>query len=103
MDGLKTGLTNECGHCIDATGVRNGMRLIAVVMGGPTWHASTAAIESLLDYGQKFFTDAQHRHRRRADRHAFTARPWMPAVSPSAPRRTSLLTLPTDATNGNPA
>ena len=38
--------------------MRNGMRLIAVVMGGPTWHASTAAIESLLDYGEKFFTDA---------------------------------------------
>ena len=58
VDGLKTGLTKESGHCIDATAVRNGDRLIAVVMGGPTWHASTAAIESLLDYGQKFFTDA---------------------------------------------
>jgi D-alanyl-D-alanine carboxypeptidase (penicillin-binding protein 5/6) len=57
VDGLKTGLTKESGHCIDATAVRNGDRLIAVVMGGPTWHASTAAIESLLDYGQKFFTD----------------------------------------------
>jgi len=28
-----------------------------VVIGGPTWHASTAAIESLLNYGEKFFTD----------------------------------------------
>jgi serine-type D-Ala-D-Ala carboxypeptidase (penicillin-binding protein 5/6) len=59
VDGLKTGLTDESGHCIDVTAVRNGVRLIAVVTGGPTWHASTAAIESLLDYGQKFFTDAQ--------------------------------------------
>jgi D-alanyl-D-alanine carboxypeptidase (penicillin-binding protein 5/6) len=58
VDGLKTGLTKESGHCIDATAIRNGDRLIAVVMGGPTWHASTAAIESLLDYGEKFFTDA---------------------------------------------
>ena len=57
VDGLKTGLTKESGHCIDATAMRGGMRLIAVVMGGPTWHASTAAIESLLSYGQKFFTD----------------------------------------------
>jgi serine-type D-Ala-D-Ala carboxypeptidase (penicillin-binding protein 5/6) len=57
VDGLKTGLTNESGHCIDATAVRGDMRLIAVVMGGPSWHASTAAIEALLDYGQKFFTD----------------------------------------------
>jgi serine-type D-Ala-D-Ala carboxypeptidase (penicillin-binding protein 5/6) len=59
VDGLKTGLTNESGHCIDATAMRSGMRLIAVVTGGPTWGASTAAIESLLDYGQKFFTDTQ--------------------------------------------
>jgi len=57
VDGLKTGLTNESGHCIDATAIRGGRRLIAVVMGGPTWHASTAAIESLLNYGEKFFSD----------------------------------------------
>ena len=59
VDGLKTGLTKESGHCIDATAIRNGNRLIAVVTGGPTWHASTAAIESLLNYGQKFFTDVE--------------------------------------------
>ncbi len=59
VDGLKTGLTEESGHCIDATAMRNGARLIAVVMGGPTWHASTAAIESLLNYGEKFFTEAK--------------------------------------------
>ena len=59
VDGLKTGLTNESGHCIDATATRGDMRLIAVVMGGPTWSSSTAAIESLLDYGQRFFTDVQ--------------------------------------------
>jgi D-alanyl-D-alanine carboxypeptidase (penicillin-binding protein 5/6) len=57
VDGLKTGLTKESGHCIDATAMRGGRRLIAVVMGGPTWHASTAAIESLLNYGEKFFAD----------------------------------------------
>jgi D-alanyl-D-alanine carboxypeptidase (penicillin-binding protein 5/6) len=57
VDGIKTGLTNESGHCIDATAIRGGKRLIAVVMGGPTWHASTAAIESLLNYGEKFFAD----------------------------------------------
>ena len=57
VDGMKTGLTDASGHCIDATAQRGNMRLIAVVMGGPTWSASTAAIEALLDYGQKFFTD----------------------------------------------
>lgn len=59
VDGLKTGLTRESGHCIDATAQRGNMRLIAVVTGGPTWAASTAAIESLLDYGQRYFLDAQ--------------------------------------------
>jgi D-alanyl-D-alanine carboxypeptidase (penicillin-binding protein 5/6) len=59
VDGLKTGLTDESGHCIDATAIRNGNRLIAVVMGGSSWHASTAAIESLLNYGEKFFTNAK--------------------------------------------
>lgn len=59
VDGLKTGLTRESGHCIDATAQRGNMRMIAVVTGGPTWAASTAAIESLLDYGQHFFTDTQ--------------------------------------------
>ncbi len=57
VDGLKTGLTRESGHCIDATAERNGMRFIAVVTGGPTWSESTAAAETLLAYGQKFFTD----------------------------------------------
>lgn len=57
VDGLKTGLTRESGHCIDATALRGNMRMIAVVTGGPTWHESTAAIETLLAYGQKFFTD----------------------------------------------
>lgn len=59
VDGLKTGLTRESGHCIDATAERGDMRLIAVVTGGPTWAASTAAIESLLDYGQHFFSEVQ--------------------------------------------
>lgn len=57
VDGLKTGLTDESGHCIDATALRDARRLIAVVMGGPSWHASSDDIEALLDYGYHFFTD----------------------------------------------
>jgi D-alanyl-D-alanine carboxypeptidase (penicillin-binding protein 5/6) len=55
VDGLKTGLTQESGHCIDATALRHGRRLIAVVMGGPSWAASADDIEALLDYGYRFF------------------------------------------------
>jgi D-alanyl-D-alanine carboxypeptidase (penicillin-binding protein 5/6) len=55
VDGLKTGRTDEAGHCIDATAMRNGRRLIAVVLGGPNWAASTSAVEALLSYGYQFY------------------------------------------------
>ena len=35
MDGLKTGYTKEAGYCLTATAFKNGMRIIAVVMGEP--------------------------------------------------------------------
>ncbi|MDA8364083.1 MAG: D-alanyl-D-alanine carboxypeptidase [Gammaproteobacteria bacterium] len=57
VDGLKTGLTDSSGYCIDATALRNGRRLIAVVMHGPSWKGSTSGVESLLDYGTRFFED----------------------------------------------
>jgi D-alanyl-D-alanine carboxypeptidase (penicillin-binding protein 5/6) len=59
VDGLKTGLTDAAGHSIDATSLRNGSRLIAVELGGPSWASGTSAIEVLLDYGYQFFQDAQ--------------------------------------------
>jgi D-alanyl-D-alanine carboxypeptidase (penicillin-binding protein 5/6) len=57
VDGLKTGRTKAAGHCIDATALRDGRRLIAVVLGGPSWAASTKDIEALLDYGYRFYTN----------------------------------------------
>ncbi|MBE7563420.1 D-alanyl-D-alanine carboxypeptidase [Acidithiobacillus sp. HP-6] len=57
VDGLKTGLTDASGYCIDATAQRSGRRLIAVVMGGPNWAGSTNAVEALLDYGYRFFVN----------------------------------------------
>lgn len=58
VDGLKTGLTDAAGHCIDATALRAGTRLIAVELGSPNWSSGTASIEALLDYGYHFFQDA---------------------------------------------
>ncbi|MDD3761098.1 MAG: D-alanyl-D-alanine carboxypeptidase [Acidithiobacillus sp.] len=55
VDGLKTGLTDASGHCIDATAERNGRRLIAVEMGAPSWSSGTDAIEALLNYGYRFY------------------------------------------------
>lgn len=56
-DGLKTGFVKDSGHCIDATAERDGRRLIAVVMGTPSWHAGTDDIEALFAYGYRFFRD----------------------------------------------
>ncbi len=58
VDGLATGLTQESGHCIDASAVRKGRRLIAVVLGAPSWHSAARAVEALLSYGYDFYTDA---------------------------------------------
>ncbi|MEE0109922.1 MAG: D-alanyl-D-alanine carboxypeptidase family protein [Oscillospiraceae bacterium] len=49
--GLKTGFTSGAGYCLSATALRDGMELIAVVMGAETSQARNAACKSLLDYG----------------------------------------------------
>jgi D-alanyl-D-alanine carboxypeptidase (penicillin-binding protein 5/6) len=96
VDGIKTGLTQESGHCIDATATRGGKRLIAVVMGGPTWHESTAAIESLLNYGEKFFTDTTlGTAGQQID--TLTSPALDAGAVPVGVAQTTVLTLPTDA------
>jgi serine-type D-Ala-D-Ala carboxypeptidase (penicillin-binding protein 5/6) len=50
VDGLKTGFTNEAKYCLTATANKNGMRVIAVVMGAPTPKERNAQITSMLDY-----------------------------------------------------
>jgi len=49
--GLKTGSTSRAGFCMSATAKRDGMHLIAVVMGSPTRDARNEAARQLLDYG----------------------------------------------------
>ena len=49
--GLKTGFTSGAGYCLSATAEREGMELIAVVMGCETSQKRTAACKSMLDYG----------------------------------------------------
>ena len=49
--GLKTGFTTSAGYCLSASALRDGMELIAVVMGSETSQARFAACKSLLDYG----------------------------------------------------
>ena len=49
--GLKTGFTTGAGYCLSATAERDGMELIAVIMGADTSTNRNAACKSLLDYG----------------------------------------------------
>ena len=49
--GLKTGFTSGAGYCLSASACRDGMELIAVVMGCETSPKRFAACKSLLDYG----------------------------------------------------
>ena len=49
--GLKTGFTSAAGYCLSASAQRDGMELIAVVMGSETSQDRFGACKSLLDYG----------------------------------------------------
>ena len=49
--GLKTGSTSKAGFCISATATRDGMELIAVIMGSETRDIRNAAASALLDWG----------------------------------------------------
>ena len=49
--GLKTGSTTKAGCCLSATATRDGMELIAVVLGAQTTDERFSASAKLLDYG----------------------------------------------------
>lgn len=49
--GLKTGYISEAGFCISAAAQRDGMTLIATVMGAPTKEDRMADATALLNYG----------------------------------------------------
>jgi len=55
VDGLKTGHTDSAGFCLASSANRNGMRLVAVVMGSPNEKAREEASAALLNYGYTFF------------------------------------------------
>ncbi|WP_369574298.1 D-alanyl-D-alanine carboxypeptidase family protein [Acidithiobacillus sp. IBUN Pt1247-S3] len=93
VDGLKTGLTDASGHCIDATAQRNGRRLIAVEMGAPSWSSGTDAIEALLNYGYRFY---QNQQLAPAGKQVGVAShtTWSPMQVPVTVARTLVVTVP---------
>lgn len=65
--GLKTGSTDKAGFCISATAERDGMGLIAVIMGAPTRDIRNAAAKTLFDWGfanYALYTDPAHTEER---------------------------------------
>ncbi len=54
-DGLKTGHTDDAGYCLVASALKDGTRLISVVMGAPSDQVRTEDSIRLLTYGYRFF------------------------------------------------
>lgn len=50
-DGLKTGYTEEAKYCISATATKNGVRMLSVIMGAPTYKIRNRDAGMLLNYG----------------------------------------------------
>ena len=51
VDGLKTGFTNGAGFCLSATALRNGRRIIVVVMGSPDSKTRDIKVAEMLERG----------------------------------------------------
>ena len=56
IDGLKTGYTGNAGYCLTATGMKNNMRLISVVMGEENTDNRTTDTLAMLDYGFNMYS-----------------------------------------------
>src|SRR5450631_2554294 len=55
VDGLKTGHTDTAGYCLVTSALREGMRLVSVVLGSTSMKTRENASGALLNYGFTFF------------------------------------------------
>jgi D-alanyl-D-alanine carboxypeptidase (penicillin-binding protein 5/6) len=55
VDGLKTGHTDSAGYCLVTSALRDGMRLVSVVMGSTSMKSRETASTALLNYGFTFY------------------------------------------------
>ncbi len=55
VDGFKTGHTEAAGYCLATSAMRNGMRLINVIMGTESEKARADETQKLINYGFRFF------------------------------------------------
>ncbi len=59
IDGLKTGHTESAGYCLASSALRDGMRLVAVVMGSESESSRATESQTLLNYGFRFYETIQ--------------------------------------------
>ncbi len=76
VDGVKTGMTDAAGYCLVSSARRDGMRLVAVVMGTKDMKAREDASLALLNYGFSFFETRvlQAAHKKMAVQRVYRAR-----------------------------
>lgn len=55
IDGLKTGFTNAAGYCLIVSSMRNGMRVVSVVLGTDSKKTRTVLTKKLLEYSFRFY------------------------------------------------
>ena len=55
VDGMKTGHTEEAGYCLVSSAERDGMRIVAVVLGTASAKARVDGSQALLNYAFRFF------------------------------------------------
>ena len=55
VDGMKTGFTDAAGYCMVTSADRNGMRVVSVVLGAPSWNGRVQDSEALINYGFNFY------------------------------------------------
>jgi len=78
VDGVKTGHTNAAGYCLVSSAVRNGMRLVSVVMGSKSEEARAVESQRLLSYGFRYYETL---NLYKADETLKTVRTWRGQVS----------------------
>ncbi len=49
--GMKTGFTNAAGFCLSGTAMRDGLHLVAVVLGGESSNERFGTVKKMLDFG----------------------------------------------------
>jgi D-alanyl-D-alanine carboxypeptidase (penicillin-binding protein 5/6) len=93
VDGMKTGFTEAAGYCIVSSAERDGMRLIAVVLGAKTAKIRNDGAQALLQYG---FANYETHRLYAAGEQVSAARVWggRPETAPLGLERDLFVTIP---------